>query len=221
MCGNNESDKELKQCCGRRCMCLPYKDPYIIASQILSVVAFLLSVVLAVGWTLWYLFLIGFLALVLIQLNWCCRQSKSGLLTALVLSVLSAFPSIGLIITLVVTCYDCRIVDLGVVLAFVDAALWLASAGCILVFVTSSGRYAKLEEQHLLSQQLQQNDPSTAVEMIINAQPIEMTTASNGVDTEETSSSLPDAFIVLPTEKELYTNSKRERDDSNSKIAIP
>ena len=199
----------------------PYKDPYIIASQILSVIAFLLSVVLAVGWTLWYLFLIGFLALVLIQLNWCCRQSKSGLLTALVLSVLSAFPSIGLIITLVVTCYDCGYADLGVVLAFVDAALWLASAGCILVFVTSSGRYAKLEEQHLLSQQLQRNNPTTAVEMIINAQPIEMTTASNGVDTEETSSSLPDAFIVLPTEKELYTNSKRERDDSNSKIAIP
>ena len=198
----------------------PYKDPYIITSQILSVVAFLLSVVLGVGWSLWYLFLIGFLALVLIQLNWCCRQSKSGLLTALVLSVLSAFPSIGLVIIVFVTCSDCY-VDVYVVLAFVDAALWLASAGCILVFVTSSGRYAKLEEQHLLSQQLQRNNPTTAVELIINAQPIEMTTASNGVDTEETSSSLPDAFIVLPTEKELYTNSKRERDDSNSKIAIP
>lgn len=64
-------------CCARSerlwCRCLPYDDGYMIAAQVLSIIAFLMS------WLWWVTWVIGLTAMVLIQNVWCCRQAKSGL----------------------------------------------------------------------------------------------------------------------------------------------
>jgi len=44
-----------------------------ISAQVLSIIAFLVS------WLWWVTFIIGLIALVLIQTVWCCRQARSGL----------------------------------------------------------------------------------------------------------------------------------------------
>jgi len=211
MCGcekdnENANDEELKQCCGakrcRRFMCLPYNDSYIIASQVLCVVAFLIS------WVWWASFIISVIAMVCIQLIWCFRQSKAGLIMAHVISVVAALLSLSSGIYILVAwkrVYWCdpfvmstKAVEIDDVyyddgyydeydfcqeqawatVAFVDAALWLASAGCIIAFV-ASGRYAKWED-HWSSRQ-QQSHPA-AVE-IVSTQPAEITTANAAVAT--------------------------------------
>jgi len=77
----------METCCkgsSKRCFCLPYDDTYMITAQILSIVAFLIS------WIWWVSFTISVAALVLHQIIWCCRQSRMGLITAHIVSVVAA-----------------------------------------------------------------------------------------------------------------------------------
>ena len=46
----------------------PYQDGYMIAAQVLSIIAFLMS------WIWWVTFIIGFVCMVVLQCIWCCRQ---------------------------------------------------------------------------------------------------------------------------------------------------
>jgi len=76
-------------CCGGQkretsmCMCLPYKDGFMISAQIISILAFLVS------WVWWVTFIVGLISLVLLQFVWCCRQSKIGLFVSVGISTLA------------------------------------------------------------------------------------------------------------------------------------
>ena len=76
-CGQTKRDET------RICMCLPYKDGFMITAQIISIVAFLIS------WLWWVTFTVGLISLVLLQLAWCCRQSKIGLFVSVGISMLA------------------------------------------------------------------------------------------------------------------------------------
>jgi len=204
----NENEDELKRCFGG-CMCLPYDDPYVIASQVLAVVAFLIS------WVWWASFIVSIIAMILIQLIWCCRQGRFALLAAhgiaVVAALLCLFSGIYMLVAWnsVVWCapfifiaddddynnyddsysFDYCPEQIYAAVALVDAALWLASAGCLIAFV-NNGRHAKWEAR-LSSRVSRRNDP-TAVEMVNNnTQPAEMTTDNAVVATATSSPVLP------------------------------
>jgi len=174
MCGrcNKENDGELVDgggCCsgstsGQRCLCLPYNDGYMIAAQIISVVAFLIS------WVWWVTFIIGTAALALLQIVWCCRQTKAGLLASAAVSALATLMCVlcGIYILVVWKSakwcwvfylesddddddyygnnYDYCKEGAWAAVAFVSGVLWFAVTGCILYFV-KSGRQAKWDEK--------------------------------------------------------------------------
>jgi hypothetical protein len=54
-----------------------------IAAQIISIIAFLIS------WLWWVTFIVGLISLVLLQLVWCCRQSKIGLFVSVGITTLA------------------------------------------------------------------------------------------------------------------------------------
>jgi len=54
-----------------------------IAAQVLSIVAFLIS------WLWWVTFIVAIAALVLLQVMWCCRQSKTGLFVSVGISAVT------------------------------------------------------------------------------------------------------------------------------------
>jgi hypothetical protein len=149
---------------GRRCMCLPYDDGIMIAAQILSIVAFLVS------WIWWVSLIIATIALLLHQIIWCCRQSKVGFIAVHVVSIVAGTLNLFVGFFFLVYWKDSRYCGVFIWLtddwdddysdfnydhcpqvawasaAFVDAALWFATAGCTIAFVCS-GRYAKWEER--------------------------------------------------------------------------
>jgi len=195
MCGcnkENNDDEPLERCCsgnahsGRRIICLPYDDPCMITSQILSIVAFLIS------WIWWGSFIISLIALVLQQIIWCCRQSKAMLLASQVTSFTAAlsclFSGIYMLIAWknafncapfllesnddwytagddwYTASYDHCPEKAYAAVAFVDAALWFASAGFTITFI-NSGRYAKWEEK-LSSRNSNNNDETSGADNV-------------------------------------------------------
>lgn len=183
---NNRSKSELDQnrCChtsGERCICLPYDDAYAIAAQVLSIVAVLIS------WIWWVSFIVSVAALVLHQVIWCCRQSRAGIVAMNVVSIVAGllciFAGVFLLVyrTEAKWCYAFTLYQddddywwnnddfsdycpekAYASVAFVDAVLWFATAGCMMAFLMT-GRYAKWEEQHGGSSSA--NETSAAVEM--------------------------------------------------------
>jgi hypothetical protein len=130
-------------------------------AQILSIVAFLVS------W-IWYVtFILGGVAFIIMQVIWCCRVRRAGLISTIVISSLTSvgcFVAGGIMIVkwkgermchvFTVTDDDtspynddmfnydyCDEVAWAVV-GFVTGFLWLATAVCVLVFVVS-GRYER------------------------------------------------------------------------------
>jgi len=244
MCGcenenEYENDEELKRCFSGF-VCLPYDDPYVIASQVLAVVAFLIS------WVWWASFIISIIAMILIQLIWCCRQSKAGLLTAHVIAVVAALlcmvSGIYMLVAWKSAWWCAPFVMISdddytyasdncneqawAAVAFVDAALWLASAGCLIAFV-NNGHYAKWEarlssrQQQQQQQQQQQRTHPTAVEMVNNnTQPAEIST-DNAIVATATSSpvlpvtvpvaSAPSAYVPLEVVVEINRSELEDR----------
>lgn len=189
---NTNTSKEIDTdgCCygnsdsGKRCMCMPYDDAWMISAQILSIVAFLIS------WVWWPAFIICLTALVMHQLVWCCRQSECMLIATHAISVVAALMcSFAGILWIIVRrdsgycepftfyaddqfaddnggMWDCsKSAIIYAVIAFVDAVLWLAVAGCTITFV-NSGRYQKWEDQRSKKTTGSGNDEeSSAVEV--------------------------------------------------------
>jgi len=73
-CGKNNEEAvndDIEQCCaiqGRRCLCLPYDDPWMITAMVLSIVTTLIS------WVRWPTFIINIVGMAMFQLCWCCRN---------------------------------------------------------------------------------------------------------------------------------------------------
>ena len=54
----------------------PYGDGFMIAAQVLCIVAF------AISWIWWVVWIISFAAVIFFNSIWCCRQSKAGIIAA-------------------------------------------------------------------------------------------------------------------------------------------
>lgn len=180
MSGQNNDIDNNDRCCrtgsGRRCLCLPYDDGFIIAAQVMSIVA------IFIAWIWWVTFILSIVALVLHQILWCCRQSRASLIAMQVISIIAALLSLFVGVFFLVARKDARWCDPFTLnyddddddyygprdycpekgyaaVAFVEAALWFAVAGCNIAFV-KTGRYDKWEAS--LSKSTASN---TAVEM--------------------------------------------------------
>ena len=157
-CGCGQTKRET-----RICMCLPYKDGFMITAQIISIIAFGLLCGFISGWLT---LIVGLISSVFLQLVWCCRQSKIGLFVSVGISTLAGITcTIAGIVTFsawkdqfsVFTVFDADGSDdfyddydqfYGVA-AFITATLWFTTSGLILYFV-GSGRYAIWEEKEKL-----------------------------------------------------------------------
>jgi len=161
----SDIDNENQRCCqtggSRRCLCLPYDDGFMIAAQVLSIVAVLIS------WIWWVGFIISVIALVLHQVIWCCRQSRLGLITGGVVSIVAALLNVLAGIFFLVARKDTYWCDpftlyfdddddrwnsgrdycpekAYATVALIDAVVWFAVAFCTIAFL-KTGRYASWE----------------------------------------------------------------------------
>jgi hypothetical protein len=71
-----------------------------ITAQIISIIAFLIS------WLWWVTFIVGLISLVLLQLVWCCRQTKTGLFISVGISTLAGVTCIIAGIVMIVVWKD-------------------------------------------------------------------------------------------------------------------
>lgn len=136
-----------------------------VAAQVLSILA------LCVSWFWWVTFTFGLVAMTMLQVIWCCRMKRSGLVVAAVVAGTAAACSLlsGIYAILawqgdsychvfVLTGGDGDDDDFGsygggdycsevgwAVVAFITGAMWGAASVCIGSFL-ASGRYARWEE---------------------------------------------------------------------------
>jgi len=147
---SGENNTENRNCCsigaGPPCMCLPYGHGLLIAAQVLSICAFVLS------WIWWVVFLVGLIVLIFYQTMWCCRLCKAGIIVASSLATLAGIVSLITGITMISPsdgwCFLpfielCNGVGLAIV-AFVQSALWFACAACSFAFVFC-GQHERME----------------------------------------------------------------------------
>jgi len=180
-CKDNTADVEEGGCCSRgnstgkkkRCICLPYDDAFMVSAQVLSIVAVIIS------WVFWGTFIISLSGFILYQTVWCRRQSRCGLVAAIVICVLAASLNLFSAIFFFMTKKDskwcepftmmsddnpyddgyysynyCDHIAWSIV-SFVGAAFWLAAAGLTAKFLYG-GNYAKWEEK--LNQRMKKGD---------------------------------------------------------------
>ncbi|KAG7359156.1 hypothetical protein IV203_015745 [Nitzschia inconspicua] len=162
--------KRRSICCDCCCKsCLPYDDAYMITAQFLSILAFLVS------W-IWYVtFILGAAAMIILQVAWCCRVGRAGLIWTVVISGLA---SVGCFVagTLMILTWDgdtwCDVFTMQssfdgswyeyyqsdscnegawAAVAFVAGVLWAATGTYVMIFLVS-GRHARSldvrSEQH-------------------------------------------------------------------------
>ena len=143
----------------------PYQDPFLITAQVLSIFAFLIS------WIFWGAFWSGFVAMLMLQILYCCRQNTIGLtfgtLFTLLASGLAVFSAVWILLDwddavwcapyVMIAEFDdnyykefddddyneCPYEALSIV-AFVCAGMWFVVGALLLIFVCS-GRHKKLE----------------------------------------------------------------------------
>lgn len=172
-------------------MCLPYDDGFMIAAQVLSILAVIIS------WIWWVGFVVSIVALVLHQVVWCCRQSKVGLIANQVISIIAGLCCIFAGVFFLVArrrsswCDPFTLRGYGddddwvgycpnkafAIVAFVDAALWFAAAACTISFV-ATGRYARWEATLSKSNESPETAPSPAAVETGNAEGDEVATAT-------------------------------------------
>lgn len=83
------------------CCIRPYKDPVLITAQVLAIVGMCLT------WVAWWNILISVTAFILLQVAWCCKINKCGLITGGVFCVLSALTSISTGVFINIVARDC------------------------------------------------------------------------------------------------------------------
>ena len=162
---NDEYPDDIAPCCGiqgPRCICLPYDDAWLITGLVLPIIAVL------IGWLWWATWLITIMGMAIMQILWCCRNKKGGILSIVILSGLEALIQFGYAIYILVKfpestdCWmfwgdhytssnkwafdDCP-EGLWAGITFVNSFLWFGSAFCLWYFVWS-GRHAKWEKLH-------------------------------------------------------------------------
>jgi len=199
-CNNRAEDREVPDgvdpCCnirGRRCLCLPYDDPYMITAQILSIIATFVS------WVFWATWLVSIIGMVIFQVLWCTRMGSGALYAPAAIAGATSLGSLAVAIYVlvewrtVVRCYpfelssnnyDWRDDDqykwpnrdyctekawFGV--AFACFVLWAAVAGCTFWFV-KSGRHARWEAAHTPSkadetEMVEQQPPQQPQEAVV------------------------------------------------------
>jgi len=143
----------------------PYDDPLFVTAQILSIVT------LFVSWIFWGSFIVNVVAVILVQIPWCCRQSSGTLYTTFAVAVTACLSSMGVGIYVLevfddkLNCYPWDLSNWGhqddlikndfaeckyqtwAAIAFVCAFLWMI-VSVLLAFFVSSGRHARWEEKH-------------------------------------------------------------------------
>lgn len=173
-CDSKREEREipdgLDPCCsvsGRRCLCLPYDDPYLISAQILSIASVFF------GWICWATFFISFVGLTIFQVLWCARM-RSGVLYGQV--AIAGLTSVGHLIVAIYVLVAWRSKSwcepwsmyassyyyeddsyndyckegTWFAVGLVCALMWAAASVCMFVFV-KSGRHAKWEAKYLPS----------------------------------------------------------------------
>mmetsp|Transcript_10681 Transcript_10681/g.22560 ORF Transcript_10681/g.22560 Transcript_10681/m.22560 type:complete len:226 (-) Transcript_10681:1262-1939(-) len=162
------SDNDVEGCCcrgrdtvGRRCMCLPYDDGFMISAKIISIVAF------SIAWFYWVAFIISIIAMVLLQIVWCCRQRRIEVWASITVSSIASLLCFGAGIFIIVAwknakyCepflfysyfdddyyYDWCPEHVWAAIAFIDGVLWGIAAAFMLYFLRS-GRYDRWEDKH-------------------------------------------------------------------------
>ena len=129
----------------KACGCLPYYDKCLMASQGMALLAFILSFCLP--WDFLFdnvglkviLFLLGFGAFILLQIVWCCKMSKCGLLTAGVLAMLSGILDVVGGIPYATSTKYCDddgqdSCSYSIAISFVTAIFWFGCTGCNFAF---------------------------------------------------------------------------------------
>ena len=79
--GTTTNTNNNNHACG---LCQPFKDTLLVTSQALSIFAF------CVSWIFWVTFLLGLVVMIQLQVVWCCRMSKPGIISIIVLSSLAS-----------------------------------------------------------------------------------------------------------------------------------
>jgi hypothetical protein len=156
---------------------MPYDDGWAITAQILTIVAFILS------WMWWPTFLISIVGMVLFQILWCCRHSKSMIYASVVVAEVCSLAQLGVgIFALVVwhektECYPFVMItndysgydycdeDIWASVAFICATLWAASASCMLFFACS-GHHARWEEKYVNKADGDENSAPATLELV-------------------------------------------------------
>lgn len=157
-------------CCSKTdnptCVCVPYQDGFLIAAQIISIVAFLFS------WTWWLTFVDSLIQMILLQAVWCLRLNKKWILalavTCGITSILCLFSGIWMLVvwkdfadctpfywisfyedsfdTLFEEPIDFCNEGVWASIAFADMVLWSIVTACLLNFVYS-GRHQECEDK--------------------------------------------------------------------------
>lgn len=129
----------------------PYKDPVLMTAQGLAIVAIFFS------WGFWVTGLLGFAAFVMLQVAWCCRMNKCGLIAAGVFACLDAAGCAAVGIYLLATFagedddsyyyysedddtvfyYDSSAATAWGVVCLIGAFLWTGVGVCTFVFACS------------------------------------------------------------------------------------
>ncbi len=145
----------------------PYDDGLVIASQIMAIVSVFVS------WIWWVTFVITIVAMILVQLLWCCRQNVHSIYASSAVAAISSLVSLGLGIYILVewrhkkSCFPFVIYSYGSldgddyyggggdyceekawgIIAIVCGALWFGVSVCLFRFA-KSGKHAKWENHH-------------------------------------------------------------------------
>jgi len=157
--------EDINTCCtvrGKRCVCIPYDDAYMIAAQVMAILS------VAVAWIWWPTGLLNIIAFILFQIPWCCRQTSGTLKVSVFVAALTCLSMVGLglkILFMWSEASDCYVFTgdlyysggknrgdwcpelLWAVIAFGCAAMWGAGTICMLIFL-ASGRHAKWETHY-------------------------------------------------------------------------
>ena len=138
------------------------------SAQALSIAAILFS------WGFWGTGLLGFVSFVMLQVSWCCKMSKCGLITAGVFASIAAAGCIALGLTIVIVSssnsgyYDDDAVAIASstagIVVLIGGALWIACAVCVFIF--ACGRMQRLETRNTATK-AEASESRTATEVVM------------------------------------------------------
>jgi len=162
---NSKIPEDIKTCCtirGKRCVCIPYDDAYMIAAQVMAILS------VSVAWIWWPTGLLNIIGFILFQVPWCCRQTSGAMKVSVFVAALTCLSMVGLglkILFMWSEASDCYVFTgdlyysrgknrsdwcpelLWAVIAFGCAAMWGSAMICMLVFL-ASGRHEKWETHY-------------------------------------------------------------------------